>query len=414
MEYMPTDLPKYTKITSRSELSSSVVQNGHVLLFSEDGQSLTAKLPDGSFAPVSGGSSIDFYKCATVTPAHTETFYTLSGVANEHNGDYYDSGSIHAGYPVYTRRLPGVVPPFLYHVMNSGMWLIGPFPPDDYSDNWENALYHNQSNDILIGWSGGAILTANTREIPGTWTGYKAVQDPVTGIYSFEATATTGLSWDIIHPQVGKIYTADAMIEIANLFTGIPTDYVLHHPLSSAEASVGGYSCEYSNVTFETDSTLGTMVTVFNGNGRITISNVAGSPAVAFSIFQKIDADIGVQQLVVMRDRFGILSTPSNTGIFDFNGRLELHKTFSNTGWHHIYVDYANGVTRLFIDGVEAITTTSYTFDYNNTSNVQMGVHLNGTSHPLSGKLSSLRIYSRALTEAEIAALANEFTPSTS
>lgn len=55
MEYLPTDLPQYVTVTSRTALGNSVVAAGHVLLFSEDGESLTAKLPDGSFVNVGGG-----------------------------------------------------------------------------------------------------------------------------------------------------------------------------------------------------------------------------------------------------------------------------------------------------------------------------------------------------------------------
>jgi len=58
MEYIFTNLPQYIRQTSRTEFSSSVVHSGHVLLFTEDGITLTAKLPDGTFITVggSGGS----------------------------------------------------------------------------------------------------------------------------------------------------------------------------------------------------------------------------------------------------------------------------------------------------------------------------------------------------------------------
>ena len=57
MEYIFTNLPQYIRVTSRTEFSSSVVHSGSVLLFSEDGTSLTAKLPDGSFVTVGGSGS---------------------------------------------------------------------------------------------------------------------------------------------------------------------------------------------------------------------------------------------------------------------------------------------------------------------------------------------------------------------
>ena len=59
MEYVFTNLPQYIRVTPRSAFANSVVQSGHVLLFSEDGASLTAKQPDGSFITVGGGGGMD-------------------------------------------------------------------------------------------------------------------------------------------------------------------------------------------------------------------------------------------------------------------------------------------------------------------------------------------------------------------
>ena len=57
MEYIFTNLPQYVRITSRSEFSSSVVSSGAVLLFTEDGLTLTGKLPDGTFISIGGSGS---------------------------------------------------------------------------------------------------------------------------------------------------------------------------------------------------------------------------------------------------------------------------------------------------------------------------------------------------------------------
>ena len=48
-EYIFTNLPRYLEVTPRSSFSSSVVSSGAVLLFTEDGLTLTAKQPDGTF-----------------------------------------------------------------------------------------------------------------------------------------------------------------------------------------------------------------------------------------------------------------------------------------------------------------------------------------------------------------------------
>jgi len=70
------------------------------------------------------------------------------------------------------------------------------------------------------------------------------------------------------------------------------------------------------------------------------------------------------------------------------------------------------------IDGILAATDTSYSYQYNQgfnrTSDLQMGVHLNGSAFPLIGRLKAFRMYNRRLNDAEIAALAAEFPHSAS
>ena len=78
-EYLYTDLPRYVKTTPRGNYVSSVVKSGSVLLFSEDGENLVAKLPDGTFKEIGGDGSAtasEYYKCASVdTETHTWTSY---------------------------------------------------------------------------------------------------------------------------------------------------------------------------------------------------------------------------------------------------------------------------------------------------------------------------------------------------
>lgn len=59
MEYIFTNLPRYITITPRSAFANSVVQANHVLLFSEDGETLTAKHPDGSYTVYGSGYGWD-------------------------------------------------------------------------------------------------------------------------------------------------------------------------------------------------------------------------------------------------------------------------------------------------------------------------------------------------------------------
>ncbi len=96
-EYLLTDLPRYVKTAPRENFANSIVKEGAVLLFSEDGETLVAKHPDGTFSEISsgssGGGSAEYYKCASVdTEAKTwsgykavfgENGYTISDTLTE-------------------------------------------------------------------------------------------------------------------------------------------------------------------------------------------------------------------------------------------------------------------------------------------------------------------------------------------
>ncbi len=80
IEYLLTDLPRYVKTVPRENFANSVVKEGAVLLFSEDGETLVAKHPDSTFSEIgsgsSGGTSAVYYKCASVdTEAKTWSGY---------------------------------------------------------------------------------------------------------------------------------------------------------------------------------------------------------------------------------------------------------------------------------------------------------------------------------------------------
>ena len=90
MQYILTDLPKYIKINSRQEFKNAVIKSNHALLFSQDGQSLTAKLSDGSFVTMTQKASV-------------QDTYTIQGASDESiNGTYVQVPQMtFGGKPVY-------------------------------------------------------------------------------------------------------------------------------------------------------------------------------------------------------------------------------------------------------------------------------------------------------------------------
>lgn len=90
MQYIPTDLPQYWKLNNRSDFSDAVIEQDHILLFSQDGLSLTAKLSDGSYATLA-------------TQAQVQDTYSIQGAPDESiNGTYVQVPQMtFEGKPVY-------------------------------------------------------------------------------------------------------------------------------------------------------------------------------------------------------------------------------------------------------------------------------------------------------------------------
>ena len=101
------------------------------------------------------------------------------------------------------------------------------------------------------------------------------------------------------------------------------------------------------------------------------------------------------------------------SGVY-YNGstwvKLPTGQFIAGTGWHHIaYIfDDTNNTNTLYIDGaVVATATASTSISYTQGANSFIGKHGNGqTAFDFNGKIDDARVYNRALTAGEVAALA--------
>lgn len=93
-EYLLSDLPRYVKTAPRGNFANSVVKEGAVLLFSEDGETLVAKHPDGTFSEIgsgsSGGTSAEYYKCTSVDTS-AKTWSGYKAVLGENGYSFEDA-----------------------------------------------------------------------------------------------------------------------------------------------------------------------------------------------------------------------------------------------------------------------------------------------------------------------------------
>ena len=82
-----------------------------------------------------------------------------------------------------------------------------------------------------------------------TWTGYKAVFDSGAGTWSFESNVTEGLTYTSVTPEIGGIYSADALVIVSLLYSGTPvltsptgmTDYSNEEWEISAKSNYSAY-----------------------------------------------------------------------------------------------------------------------------------------------------------------------------
>jgi hypothetical protein len=87
-------------------------------------------------------------------------------------------------------------------------------------------------------------------ELNNKWYGYSAKKNSG-GYYEYE-TELTELSYDLIVPEVGKVYSEDCLIQISNLYTGTTASYTEEH-LSMSGAKVDKQVLKVAGVKVEDD-----------------------------------------------------------------------------------------------------------------------------------------------------------------
>ena len=200
------------------------------------------------------GEATDFYKCATVIPSVN---FDAAGGLDPADGLYVcQNGRMLNGYPVYRK---GSTNYYLWSSSGSD-WIITDVDPED--DLTEHILFGNNGTSDITDWPEPITVTYASS---GTWTGYKAVFDAVTGTYSFEATVTSGLTYSVVTPAVGKVYADGALVK-AELYEGIPTNgmVVLISGESLLTAETGQtMTATQSGLDLYTDSSLGSCLNFF-------------------------------------------------------------------------------------------------------------------------------------------------------
>lgn len=271
-----------------------------------------------------------------------------------------------------------------------------------------------------------------------TWSGYELVYNEA-GYYELSDVITEDLTYSGMVPVISSIYSADAKLLIYAYYANpdlIPTHgLVLHVSLTGDKASaetgqtitkngnpryqvIDGIPCVYVN-HYNNSLTINSNG-VPTGNEPATwslwvkeISNTGGESdghLISLKNGQAIDGIDYVQGI-----NFNITST-QNLGAGVYSGESTtwaIMEDSLSTDWHHIVMTRnTEGLHCFYCDGVlkaeKVIPEASYAI---NGGFLSLGYLAYYSGWGASGYVSNIRIYNRALTQDEIAVLANEFTP---
>lgn len=179
---------------------------------------------------LSGGTSVEYYKCASVTPGVSGAVIEVTGdTAYGCNGTYTIVDATATGKNRTWRTSDGV-----WEIRNTNAtagidrWCIFDVASDTMKirsvmttvpDNpWEVTSWQNNTSPYAY-----PDLVLTPYDTAKTWSGYKAVFDSTAGTWSFESGVTAGLTYTSVTPVVGGIYSADALVTVSLLYTGTPT-----------------------------------------------------------------------------------------------------------------------------------------------------------------------------------------------
>lgn len=256
----------------------------------------------------------------------------------------------------------------------------------------------------------------------GTWSGYLASVDPVTGIWSFAETATTGLTYDRLTPVVGSVYDEGCTFRVTNYKDSMPSEnLVFYLPLDSARSTaITGQALTMSgNVVFT--EVQGIPCAYFDGSSGYT------TPAIDLSQFSNgFTLSVWINQtkygnnnifgrrsaLMQSQFVFGVIESKHYMWAADDQDTIVQTTAIQQTGLHHLLYTYSNDNCSIYINNT-LITNGNISLGYN-SGDIKIGMSSYSSDQNFEGYIASLRLYSRVLDSSEIAALASEFTPTIS
>ena len=166
------------------------------------------------------------------------------------------------------------------------------------------------------------------------------------------------------------------------------------------------------------DPTRGDVLSLNNTNQYVEISGMFGNPAdVTLAAWVNVNSGTFADEIISLGDNVALRSVDGANGLtFIIRGTsgwqsVNTNVNISDAGWTHVAatVNDATGDIAIYINGeLVATDTAAESIQYTQGTNTRIGENGNGLTHPMDGLIDDARIYARALTAEEIAALATD------
>ena len=385
---------------------------------------------------LSGGTSAEYYKCASVTPGVSGAVIEVTGdTAYGCNGTYTIVDATATGKNRTWRTSDGV-----WEIRNTNStlgidrWCIFDVASDTMKirsvmttvpDNpWEVTSWQNNTSPYAY-----PDLVLTPYDTAKTWSGYKAVFDSSTGTWSFESDVTAGLTYTSVTPVVGGIYSADALVNVAFLYDDMRNICTAYYKLDgNYRDSVNMYDGIPNKTTF-VDGKIGRSAHTNGYSQYISLSNevsVKGKTQVSYSGWCFIESNPNTDFYIITeianssgytRASFGVNAAllpfagvrtvaTGDTGSFQ---KVTGTSTISTGTWYFLCAifDLSNGNITLYVNGVSvgSLNVTASSFVNSNPQRIRMCEFDESGSGNI--RVDEVGIWSKALSAAEVSELYN-------
>lgn len=399
----------------------------------EDGKVvMKAKKSDGTIETLygtdisgsgSGGGDVEFYRCANVGGPYTTSGYVVSGAGVEAaNGVYLASQwTTEEGSTVYKHATQE------YYYID--MWgekgiVTSPtsYPGDGlYLNPWEEGWSASKSEyepAPSVEFNESILMN---QDDPKTWVGYNVIITD--NGYEIDSTPSPlELTYDNgFRPEVGRVYNKDASIMLGGIHLGSADNSLVFHKsfrtwTDRAETgqllyptNFSVYDPEFKSYTTGSGKTIPTI-----GRGMLSVNNENGLFPTGSNPFTAVlwAAQTGTRRVddsVVLRygnnnDLLISFHTDhaqiafSNTNIY-----ITLEPEITHNRLYHMCVTYDGATVTFYVDG-SVVGQADATLNIKQETPLKIGCD---KYDPFA--VADVRIYNRALSASEVAALAEEF-----